>query len=96
MLRRYDTKPRGHRSKRTQFVSNLVESQAMGVTDFGKQVCDRYYRFGTVERSDEFSMAKIKELIADGDKLSERHLAQISGLWAALSSDVEQRIDYCA
>ena len=84
---------RAHRSKRTQFVSNLVESHAMGVTDFGKQVCDRYYRFGTVERPDEFSIEKIKELIADGDILSERHLAQISGLWAALSSDVEQRIN---
>ena len=80
---------REYNSKRTQFISKLVESHARGVEDFGKQVSSRYYRFGTVERPDEFSMEKIKELIADGDKLSERHLAQISGLWTALTSSVE-------
>ena len=75
---------RAHKSKRFSFVSNLVESHALGVIDFEKKVCDRYYRFGTVKRPNEFSMNEITNLIVDGNLLSERHLSQISGLWTAL------------
>ena len=76
---------RSYNSTRESFVSNLVERYALGVTDFRKQVCDRYYRFGINKRPSEFSMDEIKDHIVDGYSLSERHLAQISGLWTALS-----------
>ena len=76
---------RSYNSTRESFVSNLVERHALGVTDFRKQVCDRYYRFGINKRPSEFSMDEIKDHIVDGNSLSERHLAQISGSWTALS-----------
>ena len=76
---------RAYKSKRERFVSSLVERHALSVTDFRKQVCDRYYRFGMGRRPDEFSMDEIKDHIVVGNSLSEKHLAQISGLWTALS-----------
>ena len=76
---------RAYNSKRESFVSNLVERHALSVTDFRKQVCDRYYRFGIGKRPNEFSMDEIKDHIVNGNSLSERHLAQVSGLWVALS-----------
>ena len=76
---------RSYKSKREPFISHLIERHALGITDFRKQVCDRYYRFGIGKRPSEFSMDEIKNHIVDGNSLSERHLAQISGLWTALS-----------
>lgn len=83
---------RAYKSKRLSFVSSLVESHALNIVDFGKQVCDRYYRFATVARPNEFSMDEVKNLVVDGGVLSERHLSQISGLWTALSSDMKRKI----
>ena len=75
---------REHNDRHLDFLSDVIDAHAKGTPDFDMQVRSNVYRYAPNPPS-QFSKSEMTDMLSGFTLLTERHLAQVSGLWTVLT-----------